>query len=186
MFEQLERVSGGKTIHGSRRESEYRERKGMHVLRDGPGFRRGQLLRTWGVTAADVQFHSEDKAPFGPITMLYAMWHASAELEGYGQQGEFLDDSALCFHKVYRAEFRRPLVLPRGAGSDTCPCQRDTIRLHLHRPYVLLRLPTFCTRSADCIRPDLRWLTLIFCHLFQMSESINYHRPHLGCPAGFS
>ena len=34
------------------------------------------------------QFHNEDKSPFGPVTMLYAMWHASAELEGYGQQGE--------------------------------------------------------------------------------------------------
>lgn len=33
------------------------------------------------------QFHNEDKSPFGPVTMLYAMWHASAELEGYGQQG---------------------------------------------------------------------------------------------------
>ncbi|ORX38918.1 putative ubiquitin specific protease [Kockovaella imperatae] len=32
------------------------------------------------------EFHNHDKAPFGPITMLYAMWHASAELEGYGQQ----------------------------------------------------------------------------------------------------
>lgn len=34
------------------------------------------------------QFHSDDKSPFGPVTMLYAMWHASAELEGYGQQGQ--------------------------------------------------------------------------------------------------
>lgn len=32
------------------------------------------------------EFHGGDKSPFGPITMLYAMWHASAELEGYGQQ----------------------------------------------------------------------------------------------------
>ncbi|ORY29156.1 hypothetical protein BCR39DRAFT_481921 [Naematelia encephala] len=32
------------------------------------------------------EFHSEDKSPYGPITMLYAMWHASAELEGHGQQ----------------------------------------------------------------------------------------------------
>ena len=36
---------------------------------------------------ADEQFHSEDRSPWGPITMLYTMWHASAELEGYGQQG---------------------------------------------------------------------------------------------------
>lgn len=37
------------------------------------------------------EFHSaEDKSPWGPITMLWAMWHASAELEGYGQQGEIL------------------------------------------------------------------------------------------------
>ncbi|KAK8843445.1 hypothetical protein IAR55_007102 [Kwoniella newhampshirensis] len=32
------------------------------------------------------EFYNDDKSPFGPITMLYAMWHASAELEGYGQQ----------------------------------------------------------------------------------------------------
>nr|XP_019009672.1 ubiquitin carboxyl-terminal hydrolase 22/27/51 [Kwoniella pini CBS 10737]OCF48453.1 ubiquitin carboxyl-terminal hydrolase 22/27/51 [Kwoniella pini CBS 10737] len=32
------------------------------------------------------EFYNEDKSPYGPITMLYAMWHASAELEGYGQQ----------------------------------------------------------------------------------------------------
>ncbi|OWZ41330.1 hypothetical protein LQV05_004800 [Cryptococcus neoformans] len=32
------------------------------------------------------EFYNEDKSPFGPITMLYAMWHASTELEGYGQQ----------------------------------------------------------------------------------------------------
>lgn len=37
---------------------------------------------------AYAQFHNDDKSPYGPITMLYAMWHASAELEGYGQQGE--------------------------------------------------------------------------------------------------
>ena len=29
----------------------------------------------------------DEKMPYGPITMLYAMWHASVELEGYGQQG---------------------------------------------------------------------------------------------------
>ena len=39
-----------------------------------------------------VQFHNHDKSPFGPITMLYSMWHASAELEGYGQQGELKVD----------------------------------------------------------------------------------------------
>lgn len=40
------------------------------------------------VHVADVfQFYSDEKTPFGPVTMLYAMWHASAELEGYGQQG---------------------------------------------------------------------------------------------------
>ncbi|WVR09196.1 hypothetical protein IAU60_006258 [Kwoniella sp. DSM 27419] len=32
------------------------------------------------------EFYNEDKSPYGPITMLYAMWHASAELEGHGQQ----------------------------------------------------------------------------------------------------
>ncbi|WVQ81646.1 hypothetical protein IAT38_003771 [Cryptococcus sp. DSM 104549] len=32
------------------------------------------------------EFYNEDKSPFGPVTMLYAMWHASAELEGHGQQ----------------------------------------------------------------------------------------------------
>ncbi|KAK1922440.1 ubiquitin specific protease [Papiliotrema laurentii] len=32
------------------------------------------------------EFYNEDKSPYGPITMLYSMWHASAELEGYGQQ----------------------------------------------------------------------------------------------------
>jgi ubiquitin carboxyl-terminal hydrolase 22/27/51 len=37
------------------------------------------------------QFYNEDKSPFGPITMLYTMWHASAELEGYGQQGQSYD-----------------------------------------------------------------------------------------------
>jgi len=37
-----------------------------------------------------MQFHNEDKSPYGPITMLYSMWHASTELEGYGQQGECL------------------------------------------------------------------------------------------------
>lgn len=34
------------------------------------------------------EFYQDDSSPFGPITMLYAMWHASTELEGYGQQGE--------------------------------------------------------------------------------------------------
>lgn len=34
------------------------------------------------------EFHNDDTSPFGPVTMLYSMWHASAELEGYGQQGE--------------------------------------------------------------------------------------------------
>ncbi|WVQ75376.1 hypothetical protein IAR50_004996 [Cryptococcus sp. DSM 104548] len=32
------------------------------------------------------EFYKEDKSPFGPITMLYSMWHASTELEGHGQQ----------------------------------------------------------------------------------------------------
>ncbi|RSH95407.1 hypothetical protein EHS25_000494 [Saitozyma podzolica] len=32
------------------------------------------------------EFYNDDKSPFGPVTMLYSMWHASAELEGYGQQ----------------------------------------------------------------------------------------------------
>ncbi|KAL1406081.1 hypothetical protein Q8F55_007764 [Vanrija albida] len=32
------------------------------------------------------EFHNDDTSPFGPVTMLYSMWHASAELEGYGQQ----------------------------------------------------------------------------------------------------
>lgn len=32
------------------------------------------------------EFYSDDTTPFGPITMLYAMWHASSELEGHGQQ----------------------------------------------------------------------------------------------------
>jgi len=39
------------------------------------------------MSLADKKFHSEDRSPWGPITMLYTMWHASAELEGYGQQG---------------------------------------------------------------------------------------------------
>ncbi|GMK59308.1 hypothetical protein CspeluHIS016_0703230 [Cutaneotrichosporon spelunceum] len=32
------------------------------------------------------EFYADDSSPFGPITMLYSMWHASSELEGYGQQ----------------------------------------------------------------------------------------------------
>nr|ODN88609.1 ubiquitin carboxyl-terminal hydrolase 22/27/51 [Cryptococcus depauperatus CBS 7841] len=32
------------------------------------------------------EFYNEDKSPFGPVTMLWAMWHTSTELEGYGQQ----------------------------------------------------------------------------------------------------
>lgn len=32
------------------------------------------------------EFYNDDTSPFGPITMLYAMWHASSELEGHGQQ----------------------------------------------------------------------------------------------------
>lgn len=35
------------------------------------------------------EFYQDDSSPYGPVTMLYAMWHASTELEGYGQQGEF-------------------------------------------------------------------------------------------------
>jgi hypothetical protein len=42
---------------------------------------------------ADEQFHNEDKSPYGPITMLYSMWHASTELEGYGQQGVYLSQA---------------------------------------------------------------------------------------------
>ena len=41
------------------------------------------------ITELIKQFHSEASSPFGPITMLYSMWHASTELEGYGQQGDF-------------------------------------------------------------------------------------------------
>jgi hypothetical protein len=49
----------------------------------------GHLKRyvTQSADAANRKFHSEDRSPWGPITMLYTMWHASAELEGYGQQG---------------------------------------------------------------------------------------------------
>jgi ubiquitin carboxyl-terminal hydrolase 22/27/51 len=32
------------------------------------------------------EFYSDDTTPFGPVTMLYSMWHASTELEGHGQQ----------------------------------------------------------------------------------------------------
>jgi len=42
------------------------------------------------VKRANQQFHSENRSPWGPITMLYTMWHASAELEGYGQQGTII------------------------------------------------------------------------------------------------
>ncbi|KIS00120.1 ubiquitin carboxyl-terminal hydrolase 22/27/51 [Cryptococcus deuterogattii 2001/935-1] len=46
------------------------------------------------------EFYNEDKSPFGPITMLYAMWHASTELEGYGQQDQTfagtLQSSVIC------------------------------------------------------------------------------------------
>jgi hypothetical protein len=48
------------------------------------------LLKRYATRSADTanrKFHSEDRSPWGPITMLYTMWHASAELEGYGQQG---------------------------------------------------------------------------------------------------
>lgn len=43
-----------------------------------------------------LQFHNEDKSPYGPITMLYSMWHASTELEGYGQQGEPIGSEPDC------------------------------------------------------------------------------------------
>jgi ubiquitin carboxyl-terminal hydrolase 22/27/51 len=57
----------------------------MYVLRDGQGIRRGEYISG---TILTMQFHSDERSPFGPITMLYSMWHASTELEGYGQQGE--------------------------------------------------------------------------------------------------
>jgi ubiquitin carboxyl-terminal hydrolase 22/27/51 len=36
---------------------------------------------------SDPQAYGGDSAPFGPITMLFAMWKANTELAGYAQQG---------------------------------------------------------------------------------------------------
>jgi hypothetical protein len=36
---------------------------------------------------SDPQAYGGDSTPFGPITMLFAMWKANTELAGYAQQG---------------------------------------------------------------------------------------------------
>lgn len=71
------------------------------------------------------QFHNDDKSPYGPITMLYAMWHASAELEGYGQQGELFWILFSADPKLTRC--RCAFLLPRSVGSDPRARQRPIV-----------------------------------------------------------
>ncbi|RXK37144.1 ubiquitin carboxyl-terminal hydrolase 22/27/51 [Tremella mesenterica] len=58
------------------------------------------------------EFHADDKSPYGPVTMLYAMWHASAELEGYGQQDA---------HSFFLAALDQIHAHARGQ-STSCTC----------------------------------------------------------------
>ncbi|KAL7421461.1 hypothetical protein Q5752_004348 [Cryptotrichosporon argae] len=59
---------------------------GKPLVGDGAAAERDKGCMCCEMDRAFEEFYSQDKSPFGPITMLYAMWHASAELEGYGQQ----------------------------------------------------------------------------------------------------
>jgi ubiquitin carboxyl-terminal hydrolase 22/27/51 len=75
------------------------------------------------------KFHNEDKSPFGPVTMLYAMWHASAELEGHGQQGEFRPlphHNSLGIRLIWP---RCPFILPRRARPAARPRKRAALKL---------------------------------------------------------
>ncbi|OCF60293.1 ubiquitin carboxyl-terminal hydrolase 22/27/51 [Kwoniella mangroviensis CBS 10435] len=59
---------------------------GAEAPNGAPGIDREKGCMCCEMDRAFEEFYNEDNSPYGPITMLYAMWHASAELEGYGQQ----------------------------------------------------------------------------------------------------
>ncbi|WWC91368.1 uncharacterized protein L201_006311 [Kwoniella dendrophila CBS 6074] len=59
---------------------------GAEAPNGAPGIDREKGCMCCEMDRAFEEFYKEDTSPFGPITMLYSMWHASAELEGYGQQ----------------------------------------------------------------------------------------------------
>nr|XP_019047792.1 ubiquitin carboxyl-terminal hydrolase 22/27/51 [Kwoniella bestiolae CBS 10118]OCF26722.1 ubiquitin carboxyl-terminal hydrolase 22/27/51 [Kwoniella bestiolae CBS 10118] len=59
---------------------------GAEAPNGAPGMDREKGCMCCEMDRAFEEFYNEDNSPYGPITMLYAMWHASAELEGYGQQ----------------------------------------------------------------------------------------------------
>lgn len=106
------------------------------------------------------EFHSaEDKSPWGPITMLWAMWHASAELEGYGQQGEPCG---------YRTDNRCPFFLSRRSRSDPCPRKGPAIILQLHRPSNILGV------------------SIVFSDVSDLSIEIQHNRSDPRYPARFS
>ncbi|KAI9636491.1 uncharacterized protein MKK02DRAFT_37170 [Dioszegia hungarica] len=60
--------------------------RGLLVGKPSGGEERDKGCMCCEMDRAFEEFHREDASPFGPITMLYAMWHASGELEGHGQQ----------------------------------------------------------------------------------------------------
>ncbi|ODN82055.1 hypothetical protein, variant [Cryptococcus amylolentus CBS 6039] len=111
------------------------------------------------------EFYKEDKSPFGPITMLYSMWHASTELEGHGQQDA---------HSFFLAALDQMHAHAKGQLSS-CNC--------------IARKPDVSHLASiidSILRPNIRGIPAIFSDMFQVFQNIYHRRPHPRHPARLS